>query len=84
MKYFVIDIDDEIIGMVGVFIKNDILYCFYKILFYGFIGDVYIKREFRWKGYVILLIEKVIEWLKCYDVKMIKLFVILEVEEIYK
>ncbi|WP_337033977.1 GNAT family N-acetyltransferase [Paenibacillus illinoisensis] len=84
MKHFVIDIDDEIIGMAGAFIKNDIPYCFYKTPFYGFIGDVYIKREFRRKGYATLLTEKVIEWLKCHDVKMIKLLATPEAEEIYK
>jgi GNAT superfamily N-acetyltransferase len=84
MKHFVIEINDEIIGMAGAFIKDEIPYCFYKTPFYGFIGDVYIKRDFRRKGYAKQLTGKVIEWLKSKDVKIIKLLATPEAKEIYK
>ncbi|MBP2001389.1 GNAT superfamily N-acetyltransferase [Paenibacillus shirakamiensis] len=83
IRHFVIDIDNEIAGCAGAFIKNDIPYCFYKTPFFGFIGDVYIKKNFRRKGYAKQLTEEVITWLKSKDVKMIKLLATPEAAGLY-
>ncbi|MOA66485.1 hypothetical protein D3C78_1932620 [compost metagenome] len=58
MKHFVIEMDNEIVGVTGAFIKDEIPYCFYKTPFYGFIGDVYVKEDQRRKGYAKRLTQE--------------------------
>lgn len=72
-KHFVIKLDSQIVAMSGVFIKNDIPYCFYKNNRYGFIGDMYTKPEFRKKGFAQKLLSRSIEWLRVEGISNIQL-----------
>jgi hypothetical protein len=49
--HFVIEHDHDIVACAGAFIKEDIPYCFYKEVQYGFIGDVFVEHSFRKQGY---------------------------------
>jgi len=84
IKHFVIELDNEIVGCAGGFIKDDIPYCFYEAPYYGFIGDVYIRPEYRRNGYARRLTEEVVAWLKSKEVKMIKLLATPEAKRLYE
>jgi predicted GNAT family N-acyltransferase len=72
-KHFVIEHDNEIIACAGAFIKEDIPYCFYKEAQYGFVGDVYVKPQFRKQGYARKLTNEVLEWFAKKEINTIRL-----------
>lgn len=83
-KHFVIKVESQIVAMSGVFIKNDIPYCFYKNNKYGFIGDMYTIPEFRNKGFAQKLLTRSIEWLKSEGISSIQLLASSQGKHLYK
>jgi len=72
-QHFIIKKDGKIVAMVGAFIKSDLPYRYYKIPYYGFIGDVYTIKGYRGNGFATLLINQALEWLSSKDVGTIRL-----------
>ena len=71
--HFIVRKQDEIVACAGGFLKDDLPYCFAKVPYYGFIGDVYTRPEHRRKGYAKLLTSQTIAWLKDQGAREIRL-----------
>ena len=72
-RHFIRTEGDEVIAMAGAFIKDDIPYRYYKNPRYGFIGDVYVKPDFRNQGLATELSKSCIQWFKEKNITMIRL-----------
>lgn len=83
-KHFVIKAESKIVAMVGVFIKDDIPYCFYKNNRYGFIGDMYTLPEYRKKGLAQKLLSAAVAWLKSESITTIQLLASDQGKSLYK
>ncbi|MBA3027979.1 MAG: GNAT family N-acetyltransferase [Desulfobacteraceae bacterium] len=64
---------NEIIAMAGVFIKEDLPYCYYKGHAYGFIGDVYVRPDFRKRGIATLLSQSCLDWFRKKNITVVRL-----------
>lgn len=72
-QHFVFEDNKKIIACAGAFIKEDIPYCFYKELKYGFVGDVYVEPQFRKMGYAKALTNAVLKWISEQDIRTVRL-----------
>lgn len=57
----------------GAVIKEDVPFCFFKTPMYGYVIDVYCVPEKRRNGYASLIMNELIEWLKCKGVHTVRL-----------
>ena len=73
IKHFLKINNHKVIAMAGAFIKNDIPYCYYKDYKYGFIGDVYVKPEYRQKGFATNLSKACLSWFKENNINTVRL-----------
>lgn len=71
--HFLAQLDNQIMGMVGAFIKSDIPYRYFANPQYGFIGDVYTKPMYRKQGISKKLNEQALNWLRDYGVSSVRL-----------
>jgi GNAT superfamily N-acetyltransferase len=83
-QHFLIEQNNEIIACAGAFIKEDIPYCFYKDVQYGFIGDVYVEPHYRKRGYARELTNEVLNWFSEKELKSIRLLASLNARKLYK
>ena len=83
-QHFVIKKNLEIVACAGGFIKSDIPYCFMKVPYYGFIGDVYTEPSERNQGFAMLLTKAVMNWLKEKEVKEIHLLASSQARSLYE
>lgn len=82
--HFLLEVDRMAVACAGAFLKRDIPFCFYKIPFYGFIGDVYTLPQHRRRGYAGRLAREAIGWLRERDVYMIRLLATEQGRKIYE
>lgn len=71
--HFLARVDNQIVGMVGAFIKSDIPYRYFSKGQYGFIGDVYTIPSYRNNGISKKLNEEALDWLRDYGVSFVRL-----------
>ena len=84
VQHFIIKKDGKIVAMVGAFIKSDLPYCYYKIPYYGFIGDVYTVKKYRGNGFATLLTNHALEWLTSKDIGTIRLLASKDASKLYE
>ncbi|WP_157800853.1 GNAT family N-acetyltransferase [Bacillus solitudinis] len=82
--HFVIEHENDIVACAGVFIKEDIPYCFYKEEQYGFIGDVYVETLFRNQGYAKKLTNEVLDWFSTKEIKTVRLLASDNAKKLYQ
>ena len=82
--HFVAVYDSTIIARAGAFLKSDLPYRYFKVPFYGFIGDVYTESIYRRQGLAHRLSGMAVDWLKSKEVAMIKLLTSTEGRPIYE
>jgi predicted GNAT family N-acyltransferase len=72
-SHFVARSNGEIVASVGVFIKSDLPFRYYSSPTYGFIGDVYVVKNYRQNGMAMRLSEDALAWLRLNEVKTVRL-----------
>lgn len=84
LHFVITDDHDEIVACAGGFIKDEIPYCFYKERCYGFIGDVYVEKAFRRKGYAKKLTNEVLDWFSKKEISTIRLLASSNARKLYE
>ena len=82
--HFVAVYESTIIATAGAFLKSDFPYRYFKVPFYGFIGDVYTESAYRRQGLAHRLSEMAVDWLKSKEITMVKLLTSAEGRPIYE
>lgn len=82
--HFIVCQENRIVACAGAFIKSDMPYCYFNPEFYGFVGDVYTKPEYRRHGFAKELISQSIGWLKKQGVTTIRLLASDKYSSIYQ
>jgi len=83
-KHYLAIKDNNIISCIGIFIKFDLPYRYYKNPKYGFIGDVYTIKSERGKGLATELTKIAIDWFKNNNITTIRLLASKEASKIYR
>ena len=83
-SHFIAKSDGVIVAMVGAFIKSDIPFRYYSTPMYGFIGDVYVVKNYRHKGVARRLSQNALSWLRIKEITMVKLLASEAARPIYK
>ena len=71
--HFLAKVDNQIVGIVGAFIKSDIPFRYFSKGHYGFIGDVYTVPIYRNHGISMKLNKEALSWLRDYGVSFVRL-----------
>ena len=72
-SHFIARSNGEIIATVGAFIKSDLPFRYFSPPTYGFIGDVYVKKDYRQNGIATRLSKDALTWFSLNGVKMVRL-----------
>lgn len=72
-QHFVVEQDSEVIACAGAFIRDDAPYRYLRLRTYGLIGDVFVERHFRRRGYARMLTNATLEWLSEKNIRLFRL-----------
>jgi len=83
-KHYLAIKDNKIVSCIGIFIKSDLPYRYYKNSKYGFIGDVYTIESERGKSLATKLTKISLDWFKENNITTIRLLASKQARKIYK